>query len=118
MCFVIVGECTVKWILPRCEFYRETTAPIGRIWIIKTAIALGPLLIPRACVIWDEIISMWRFTDPKECCYNICFLWVPSYTPRGGRSCNDGFVLFNDRFDFSGKRRTKRDEESETKKAR
>ena len=118
VCFVIVGECTVKWILPRCEFYWQTTAPIGRIWIIKTAIALGPLLVPRACMIWDEIISVWRFTDPKECRYNICFPRVPPYTPRGGRSCNDRFVLFNDRFDFNGKRRIKCDEESEANKAR
>src|SRR5262249_43769137 len=118
MCFVIVGKCTVKWILPRCEFHRQTTAPIGRVRIIKTAIAFCPLFVPCTCAIRDEIIATRLLADPKECSYDICFPPVPPSTPRGGRFRNDRLVFFNDSFDLSGKRRMKRDEESETKKAR
>src|SRR6476660_9289940 len=73
MCFVVVGECAVKWVLLRNEFYRDVITPMGRIWIVKTTVVFGPLFVPGTCAIRDEIISTCLFADPKDCCYDICF---------------------------------------------
>ena len=48
MCFVVVGKCTVKWVLERRKFYRDIIAPMGRIWIVKAAIVSCPLRVPGA----------------------------------------------------------------------
>src|SRR5262245_24162750 len=79
MCFVIVGQCAVKWILLRRKFYRDIITSTGRIRIIETAVAFSPLFIPCTCAIWDEIISTRLFTDPKDCRYDVCF---PRERPR------------------------------------
>jgi hypothetical protein len=89
---------------------------MGRIRVIKTAEALCPVFVPRACVIRDEIVSAWLFPDPEEGCHNICFPGVPLGSPRDGRFFDERFVFFRDRFDLSSKGRIKRDEERETKR--
>ena len=76
MCFVVVGECAVKWVLLRCKFYRDIITPMGRIWVIKTAVAFCPLFVPGTCAIRDEIISTWLFADPKDRCHDVCFPWI------------------------------------------
>ncbi len=118
MCFVVVGACAVKWVLPRCKFYRDIITPMGRIWVIKTAVVFCPSFVPGTCTIRDEIISTWPFADPKDCCYNTCFPRMPSRRPTGGRFSDQGLVFFSDRFDLSSKRRIICDEECETKKAK
>jgi len=90
---------------------------MGRIRVIKTAIALSPLFVPRTCTIWDEIIPAWLFADPKDCRYDPCFPLIRPRAPKGGRLSDEGLVLFSDRFDSTRKGRNKRDEESEAKKA-
>jgi hypothetical protein len=101
MCFVIVGECTVKWILLRRKFYRDIITSTGRVRIIETAVVSGPLFIPRTCVIRDEIMSAWLFADPKDGGYNICFPWIRPRTPRVRRFAFGGFIFVGDRLDLS-----------------
>jgi hypothetical protein len=117
MCFVIIRECAVKRVLSWRKLYRDIITPTARIWVIKTAVAFGPLFVPRTGAIWDEIMSAWLFADPKDCRYDTCFPRIGPRTLRGGRFSDDGLVFFSDRFDLSGKGRIKCDEESETKKA-
>jgi len=117
MCFVVVGECAVKWVLLRCKFYRDIITPIGRIWVIKTAVVSCPSFVPGTCAIRDEIISTWLFADPKDCCNNSCFPRIPSRRPRGGQFSDEGVAFFSDRFCLS-KGRITCDEERETKKAK
>ena len=108
---------SVKWVLLRCKSYRDMITPMGRIRIIETAVVFGPLFVSGTCTIRDEIISSWLFADPKDCCYDICFPRKRPRASRGGRF-SDGLVCFGDRFDLTRKGRIKRDEESETKKAK
>ena len=82
--FVVVGECAVKRVLPRCKFYRDIITPMGRIWVIKTAVVFCPSFVPGTCAIRDKIISTGLFADPKDCCYNTCFPRIPPRGPRGG----------------------------------
>jgi hypothetical protein len=117
MCFVIVGECTVKWILPRCEFYGQTTAPISRIRIIKTAIAFCPLFVPCTCAIRDEIIATRLLANPKNSCYDLCFPRIWPRTPRRGRCSDEGFIFVGDRFDLS-EGRIDGDKQSQATKAK
>ena len=116
VCFVVVRKCTVKWVLPRRKFYRNATTPMSRIRVVKTSVAFCPLFVPRACVIRDEIVSTWRFADPEESCYNICFPWVRRCNPRGGRFSDKRLVFFRDRLALRRKGRIKCDEERETKR--
>ncbi len=81
MRFVVVGECAVKWVLPRCKFYRDIITPMGRIWVIKTAVVFRPSFVPGICAIRDEIISARLFADPKDCCNDTCFPWIPLRRP-------------------------------------
>ena len=57
MCFVIVRERAVKRVLSWCKSYRDIITSMGRVRVIKTAVAFGPLFVPGACVIWDQIMS-------------------------------------------------------------
>ena len=117
MCFIVVRECAVKRVLLRCKFYRDVIAPMGRIRIIETAVAFGPLFIPRTCVIGDEVMSTWLFADPKDRGYNICFPRIRPCTKRAGRFSDDRFALLRNRFRLSSDGAIKRDE-SETTKAK
>jgi hypothetical protein len=114
--FVVVRKCAVKWVLPRRKFYRNAFTPVGRIRIIKTAVAFCPLFVPRTCAIRDEIVSARLFSDPEECRYNICFPRVPLRRPRGGRFFDERLILSSDRFVLGSKGRIKRDQERETKR--
>jgi hypothetical protein len=105
MCFVVVGECAIKWILPRCKFYRNIITPMGRIRVIETTVAFCPLLVPSTCAIRDQIMATWLFADPKDCCYDACFSRIPPRRSRGGRFSGEGFVFFSDRFDLSSSSR-------------
>ena len=71
-----------KRFLPWCKFYRDIITSIGRVRVIKTAVAFGPLFVPRTGAIWDEIMSARLFADPKDCCYNACFPRVPLRLPK------------------------------------
>src|SRR5215467_11684872 len=93
MRLVVVRKCAVKWVLLRRKFYRNVLTPMGRIRIIKTAVAFYPLFVPRTCAIRDEIVSAWRFPDPKECRYNICFPRVLPRRPRGGRFFDERLIF-------------------------
>ena len=117
MCFVVVRQCAVKWVLLRSKFYRDIILSTSRIGIIETAVAFGPLFIPRTCVIRDEVMSTWLFADPKNRSYNICFPRIRPCTKRAGRFPDDRFVLFRNRFRLSSDGAIKRDE-SETTKAK
>jgi len=118
MCFIVVGECAVKWVLLRCKFYRDIITPMGRIWVIKTAVVFCPSFVPGTCAIRDEIISTWLFADPKDCCNDTCFPWIPLPRPGGGRFSDEGLAFFSDGFGLSRKGRIICDEERETKKAK
>src|SRR5262249_23872112 len=118
MCFVVVGECTVKWIQSRCKFYRNIVTPMGGIRIIKTAVVFCPLFVPGTCAIRHEVISSWLFADPEDCCHDTCFPRIPWRRPRGGRFSDEGFVFFSDRFTLSRKGRINCDEENKTKEAK
>src|SRR5436305_12391437 len=89
---------------------------MSRVRVVKTAVAFGPLFVPRTGMIWDEIISAWLFPDPKDCGHDIWFPAIRSRTCRGGRFSDDGLVFFGDRFALSSKGQIKFDEEKETKK--
>src|SRR5262249_49901494 len=84
MRFVIIRECAVKWVLSWRKFYRDIITPTGRIWVIKTAVAFGPSFVPRTCVIWEEIVSVWPFADPTDRCYDTRFPRIRRRTPRSG----------------------------------
>src|SRR6266513_4022718 len=45
-CFIVIGECAVKRVLPRCKSFWDIIAPMGGIWVIKTAVVFCPLLVP------------------------------------------------------------------------
>jgi hypothetical protein len=90
---------------------------MGRVRVIKTAVAFGPLFVPRTGAIWDEILSARLFADPKDCCYDPCFPRIRPLTPRCARFSDDGLVVFSDRFASSRKGRIKCGEDSKTKKA-
>src|SRR4029079_2979344 len=115
MCFIVVRECAVKWILLRFEFYRDVITSMGGIWIVKTAVVFGPLFVPGTCAIRREIISTWQFPDPKNGCYDICFPRKRPRRPRGCEFFNAGLALFTERFDLS-EGGIKSDEDSETQK--
>ncbi len=110
--FVVVGECAVKRVLPRCKFYRDIITAMGRIWVIKTAVAFCPLFVPGTCTIRSEIISTWLFADPKDCCYDTCFPRSLPRRPRGGQFFAEGLVF--DRFGLSGKTSINCDENCKT----
>src|SRR5436190_2930934 len=93
MCFVIVGECAVEWVLPRCEFYRNVITSMDGIWIVKTTVVFGPLFVPGTCAIRDEIISTWLLADPKNSCYYVCFPRTRSRTPNGVGFSDKGFIF-------------------------
>src|SRR5207244_11246647 len=38
MCFIVIGECAVKRVLPRCKSYRDIITPMGRSGVGKTAV--------------------------------------------------------------------------------
>jgi hypothetical protein len=116
MCFVVVGQCAVKWVLPRRKFHRDIITPAGRIRVIKTAVAFCPLFVPGTCAIRDEIMSAWLFADPKDRCYDTYFPWIPPRRSGGGRFSGERLVLFSGRFDLTAKGWIKCDEERETKK--
>ena len=111
MCFVVIGERAVKWILPRSKSYREIIAPMGGVWIIKTAVVLCPLFIPGTGAIRNEIMSTWLFTDPKNCCDDVRFPWIPRRKPRGGRFSDDEFFFFSGCFELRSKGLIKYDED-------
>ncbi len=66
----------------------------------------------------DEIISTWLFADPKDCCNDTCFPWIPLRRSGGGRFSDEGLAFSSDRFGLSSKGWIICDEESETKKAK
>ena len=114
--FVVVGQRAVKRVLSRCKFHRDIIAPMGRIWVIKTAVVFCPSSVPGARPIRYEIISARSFADPKDCCYDTCFPRIPLRKPRGRRFFDEGLAFFSDRFDLSSRGRIICDEERETKK--
>src|SRR6266446_2266837 len=118
VCFIVVGKCAVKRVLPRCKIYRDIIAPVGRIWVIKTAVVCCPLFVPGTCAIRDEIMSARSFADPKDCCYDTCFPRILPRRPRGGRFSDEGFLFFSYRFDLSRKGRINCDKEGETRKTK
>ena len=118
MRLIIVRKCAVKWVLPRCKFYRDVVASMGRIRVIETAVAFCPLFVLRARAIRNEIISTWQFADPKDRCYDIFFPRIRPRTRRDGRVSDNGLILFNKPFGLSSESRIKPDEESVTKKPR
>ncbi len=83
---------------------------MGRIWVIKPAVAFCPLFVPGTCAIRREIMSSGLFADPEDRCHNVCF-------PRVLRGLSGERLVF-DRFTLSGEAGTERDEERETKKAK
>jgi hypothetical protein len=91
---------------------------MGRIWVIKPAVVFCPSFVPGTGAIRDEIISTWLFTDPKDCCNDTFFPWIPPRRLRGGRFSDEGNWFFSDRFGWSSKGRILCDQERETKKAR
>src|SRR6516225_7045862 len=98
MCFVIVRERAIKRVLPGCKFYRNIMTSMGRVRVIKTAVAFVPFFVPRAGPIWDEIMSTWLFADPKDCRHDICFPRIQPNTRRDGRFFDDGLVFSSYRF--------------------
>src|SRR5262245_39102897 len=104
MCLVIVGKCTVKRVLQRGKLYRNIIAAADGIRVVKAAVAFGPLFVPRACTIRDEIISSWLFANPKDCRHDICF---PAKRSGGRRFSDADLILFSARAGLS-KRRLKR----------
>jgi hypothetical protein len=116
MCFVVVRKRAVKWVLLRRKFYSNVPTPMGRIRVVKTAVAFCPLFVPRTCAIRDEIVPARLFPDPEECRYNICFPRVLPRRPRGGRLFDERLIFSSDRFALSSKGRIKRDQERETKR--
>jgi hypothetical protein len=81
-CLIVVRKRTIKWVLSRREFYRDVVASVGRIRVVKTAVIFRPLFVPRACAIWDGIISARLFADPKDSCYDTFFPGIPQCRPR------------------------------------
>jgi len=77
ICFVIVGQRAVKWVLSWPKLCRSVTAPLSRIWVVKTAVVSRPLLVPRARPIRHRIVSAWSFTDPKNSRNDTCFPRIP-----------------------------------------
>ena len=63
--FIVIRKGTIKWILARCEFYRNIIAPVSWIWIIESAIAPCPILVPRTLAIRHGIIPAWLLSNPK-----------------------------------------------------
>jgi hypothetical protein len=92
--------------------------PVGRIWVIKSTVAFCPLFVPGTCAIRDEIISAWRFSDPKDGCYDICFPRIAPYGSGGGRFFDEGRGFFSCRLDLRAKSWIKCDEKRATKKAK
>src|SRR5262249_26483406 len=111
MCFVVVRQCAVKWVLLRCKFYRDVVTSMGRIRIVETTVAFGPLFVPGARAIRNQIISTWLLSDPKDCCYDICFPRIRLRTPGTGYLSDDRLVLFCDRCGLSSSDRIKHYEE-------
>ena len=116
MCFVIVRERAIKWVLSRCKSYRDIIAPIARIRVVETAVVFCPLFVPRTCAIWDKIVSAWLFADPKDCGYDLSFPRILARRPRGGSFSDEGFVFVSDGFDLSSKGWIKCGKQRETKK--
>src|SRR4029450_12572258 len=85
--FIVVGECAVKWVLPRREFDGNVIAPVRTIWIVKTTIVFRPLFVPAACPIRHGIISAWMFADPKDSCHDTPFPRIQLRKPRRCRRC-------------------------------
>src|SRR5207237_7037984 len=54
--FVIIGKRAVKWVLPRCEFYRNVIAATSGIRIVEPAIIFGPFFVPGAYPIGNRIV--------------------------------------------------------------
>ncbi len=50
MCFVIVRERAIKWVLSRCKSHRDIIAPIARIRVVETAVVFCPLFVPRTWI--------------------------------------------------------------------
>ena len=116
MCFVVIGQCAVKWVLPRCKLHRDIITPMGRVWVIKTTIVFCPSFVLKSSFILYQIISARSFADPKDCCYDTCFPRIPLRRPTGRRFFDEGLAFFSDRFDLSSKGRIICDEERQTKK--
>src|SRR5205807_472651 len=57
--FVVVRQRAVKRILPRREFCRNVVAPTRRIRIVKSAVTLRPIFVPRARAIRHRIVLAW-----------------------------------------------------------
>src|SRR5436190_4337871 len=70
---VVVGQCTIKWILARPEVRWNVTRAVSPIRIIESAVAASPVLVPRTRTIRDRIISTRLLADPENRCHNFLF---------------------------------------------
>ena len=112
---IVVRERAIKRILSRGKFYRDIVAAMSRIGVIKTAVALGPLLVPRTRPIWHQIMSGGLFANPKDGRYDTCFPRVARGRSRDGRFSNAAFFFFCELFDLSRGKRIKCNEERQTR---
>ena len=63
---VVVRERAIKWILAWREIRGNQIATVRAVGIIKPAVILCPVRVPRARAIWDWIIGRGLFPDPKN----------------------------------------------------
>src|SRR5262249_237193 len=116
MCFVVVRERAIKWVLSRCKFYRDIIAPFARIRIIEAAVVFCPLFVHRTCAFWEQIVPAWLFADPKDSGYDISFPRILARRPRGRSFSDERFVFVSGCFDLSSKGWIKCGKQGETKK--
>src|SRR3954468_6440065 len=91
---VVVRQGAVKRVLPGCEFCRKIITSMGRIRIVVAAVALRPILVPRAGFVRHRVILARFFTDPKDRRYDLALPWetLPRFWGRrlemSRRECN------------------------------
>jgi hypothetical protein len=120
--FIVVGECAVKWVLPRREFDGNVIAPVRTIWIVKTTIVFRPLFAPSSLSdsardyfrldVRRSKRQLLRYSFSKDTVAQAQKVQaLPSgdcgwIHPKGtiARWFSDaGLAVFSDRFDLSGK---------------
>src|SRR4051812_44861913 len=63
---VVVGQRTIKWILPRTEFCRNIITAMCRIGIIKPAVTPLPIVVPRTRTVRHGIVPTRLFANPEN----------------------------------------------------
>jgi hypothetical protein len=70
---IVIWQRAVKRILTRNERDRDVIMPSCRLRIVHSAKVLQPILVPNALVLWRRFFRRLFFTDPKNCCDDVCF---------------------------------------------